>query len=69
MVIEVCFLTRPNNSLNLQRVPRDVKVDQYILNSLGEKSVGTIELHYSTKKRHHVLSILTSFLPPTLVRV
>ena len=25
-----------------------------------EKSVGTTELHYSTKKRYHVLTILTS---------
>ena len=26
-----------------------------------EKSVGTTELHYSTKKRYHVLTILKSF--------
>ena len=27
----------------------------------SEKSVGTTELHYSTKKRYHVLTILKSF--------
>ena len=26
----------------------------------SEKSIGTTELHYSTKKRHHVLGILKS---------
>ena len=28
---------------------------------IREKSVGTTELHYSTKKRYHVLTILKSF--------
>ena len=34
-----------------------------------EKSVGTTELHYSTKKQEHSFSILKSFFHPTLVRV
>ena len=34
-----------------------------------EKSVGTTELHYSTKKREHCFSILKAFFRPTLVRV
>ena len=32
-----------------------------LLNVPFEKSVGTTELHYSTKKRYHVLTILKSF--------
>ena len=34
-----------------------------------EKSVGTTELHYSTKKRKHSFGILKAFFRPTLVRV
>ena len=32
-----------------------------------EKSVGTTELHYNTKKWHHVLAILKSFFRPMSV--
>ena len=47
----------------------NVKIKNSINKQLIEKSVGTTELHYSTKKRYHVLTILKSFFRPTLVRV
>ena len=37
--------------------------------TIHEKSVGTTELHYSMKKRYHVLGILQAYFRPTLVRV
>ena len=36
---------------------------------IREKSVGTTELQYSTKKGKHSFSVLKAFFRPTLVRV
>ena len=45
-----------------RKIPPTRKILKFQLNaSLREKSVGTTELHYSRKKRYHVLTILKSF--------
>ena len=41
----------------------------YVERERREKSVGTTELHYSTKKRKHSFSILKAFFVPTFIRV
>ena len=68
-------LLTPNKSKNISEL--SVLSDLTCLGSVDlngvcivfEKSVGTKELHYDTKKWEHSLSTLKSFFRPTLVRV
>ena len=40
--------------------------DKVLPSAIFEKSVGTRELHYSTKKREHSFSILKAFFRPQI---